>query len=90
MSTLAILGAGAKAVAVAAKASVLRDMGVTGVDVPDIVAVERIGVAANWQASGGWTDGAHRLGTSPEKDVGFPYRSSLVPRRNAEDRKSVV
>ncbi|EUA26797.1 FAD-NAD(P)-binding family protein [Mycobacterium intracellulare] len=81
MSTLAIVGAGAKAVAVAAKASVLRDM---GVEVPDVVAVERIGVAANWQASGGWTDGAHRLGTSPEKDVGFPYRSALVPRRNAE------
>src|ERR1700742_4600869 len=81
MSTLAIVGAGAKAVAVAAKASVLRDM---GVDVPDVVAVERIGVAANWQASGGWTDGQHRLGTSPEKDVGFPYRSSLVARRNAE------
>jgi len=81
MSTLAVLGAGAKAVAVAAKAFVLREM---GVDVPDVVAVERIGVAANWQASGGWTDGAHRLGTSPEKDVGFPYRSALVPRRNAE------
>lgn len=81
MSTLAILGAGAKAVAVAAKASALRDM---GVDAPEVVAVERIGVAANWQASGGWTDGAHRLGTSPEKDVGFPYRSALVPRRNAE------
>src|SRR6202008_2507478 len=42
------------------------------------------GVGANWQASGRWTDGAHRLGTSPEKDVGFPYRSALVPRRNAE------
>src|ERR1700761_2225731 len=81
MSTLAVLGAGAKAVAVAAKAFVLREM---GVDVPDVVAVERIGVAAHWQASGGWTDGAHRLGTSPEKDVGFPYRSALVPRRNAE------
>jgi mycobactin lysine-N-oxygenase len=81
MTTLAILGAGAKAVAVAAKASVLREM---GVETPDVVAVERIGVAANWQASGGWTDGAHRLGTSPEKDVGFPYRSSLVPRRNDE------
>src|ERR1700753_1341658 len=81
MSTLAVLGAGAKAVAVAAKAFVLREM---GVDVPDVVAVERIGVAANWQASGGWTDGAHRLATSPEKDVGFPYRSALVPRRNAE------
>ncbi|WP_086009189.1 NADPH-dependent L-lysine N(6)-monooxygenase MbtG [Mycobacterium xenopi] len=81
MTTLAVLGAGAKAVAVAAKASVLRDM---GVDTPDLVAVERTEVAANWQASGGWTDGAQRLGTSPEKDVGFPYRSSLVPRRNAE------
>ncbi|OBB86901.1 lysine 6-monooxygenase [Mycobacterium colombiense] len=81
MSTLAIVGAGAKAVAVAAKAFALREM---GVEVPDVVAVERIGVAANWQASGGWTDGAHRLGTSPEKDVGFPYRSALVPRRNAE------
>ncbi|OBH12844.1 NADPH-dependent L-lysine N(6)-monooxygenase MbtG [Mycobacterium sp. E1747] len=81
MSTLAILGAGAKAVAVAAKASALREM---GVDAPEVIAVERIGVAANWQASGGWTDGAHRLGTSPEKDVGFPYRSALVPRRNAE------
>lgn len=79
--TLAVIGAGAKAVAVAAKAAVLRDM---GVDVPDVVAVERTGVAANWQAEGGWTDGQHRLGTSPEKDVGFPYRSSLVPRRNAE------
>lgn len=79
--TLVVLGAGAKAVAVAAKASVLREM---GVDTPDVIAVERIGVAANWQASGGWTDGEHRLGTSPEKDVGFPYRSSLAPRRNAE------
>ena len=81
MTTLAVLGAGVKAVAVAAKAHVLSEM---GVDAPNVVAVERIGVGANWQASGGWTDGAQRLGTSPEKDVGFPYRSSLVPRRNAE------
>jgi mycobactin lysine-N-oxygenase len=88
-STLAIVGAGAKAVAVAAKAAELRDM---GVDVPKVVAVERTGVAANWQAEGGWTDGQHRLGTSPEKDVGFPYRSSSpalragaqAPGRNAE------
>ncbi|MGE2690376.1 NADPH-dependent L-lysine N(6)-monooxygenase MbtG [Mycolicibacterium pulveris] len=79
--TLAVVGAGAKAVAVAAKAAVLREMGVA---VPDVVAVERTAVAANWQADGGWTDGQHRLGTGPEKDVGFPYRSSLVPRRNAE------
>lgn len=79
--TLAVVGAGAKAVAVAAKAAELRAM---GIDVPEVVAVEKTGVAANWQADGGWTDGQHRLGTSPEKDVGFPYRSALVPRRNAE------
>jgi mycobactin lysine-N-oxygenase len=79
--TLAIIGAGAKAVAVAAKAAVLRDM---GVDVADVVAVERTGVAANWRAGGGWTDGRQRLGTSPEKDVGFPYRATLVPGRDAE------
>jgi mycobactin lysine-N-oxygenase len=79
--TLAIIGAGAKAVAVAAKAAVLREM---GVEVPDVVAVERDSVAANWRAGGGWTDGRQRLGTSPEKDVGFPYRSTLVPDRNAE------
>ncbi|HEY1440513.1 MAG TPA: lysine 6-monooxygenase, partial [Mycobacterium sp.] len=60
--TLAIIGAGAKAVAVAAKAAVLRDM---GVDVADVVAIERSGVAANWRAGGGWTDGRQRLGTSP-------------------------
>lgn len=87
--TLAVIGAGAKAVAVAAKAAELSGM---GVDVPNVVAVERTGVAANWQAEGGWTDGQHRLGTSPEKDVGFPYRSSSPalragaqsPGRNAE------
>ncbi|AEV74825.1 hypothetical protein MycrhN_4325 [Mycolicibacterium rhodesiae NBB3] len=87
--TLAVVGAGAKAVAVAAKAAELNHM---GVDVPEVVAVERTGVAANWQAEGGWTDGQHRLGTSPEKDVGFPYRSSFpvlragaqAPGRNAE------
>ena len=66
MSTLAVVGAGAKAVAVAAKAAVLREM---GVQAPEVVAVERTEVAANWRASGGWTDGAHRLGTGPEKDV---------------------
>ena len=78
---LAVIGAGPKAIAVAAKAAELRAM---GVPTPEVVVVERAGVAANWQAVGGWTDGNHRLGTGPEKDVGFPYRSALVPRRNAE------
>ena len=80
-ATLAIIGAGPKAVAVAAKAAVLRSM---GVPTPEVISVERTAVGANWLASGGWTDGNHRLGTGPEKDIGFPYRSSLVPRRNSE------
>jgi mycobactin lysine-N-oxygenase len=79
--TLAVIGAGAKAVAVAAKAAELRAM---GIDAPEVIAVERLGVGANWQAEGGWTDGRHRLGTGPEKDIGFPYRSAVAPRRNAE------
>ena len=79
--TLAVIGAGVKAIAVAAKAAELRNMGVRA---PDVVAIERTAVAANWQAAGGWTDGAHRLGTGPEKDIGFPYQSALVSRRNAE------
>lgn len=78
---LAIIGAGAKAVAVAAKATALRELGLPA---PEIVAIERTDVAANWQPVGGWTDGLHRLGTSPEKDVGFPYRSTLARGRNAE------
>ncbi|CAN5838658.1 hypothetical protein BH09ACT7_BH09ACT7_10640 [soil metagenome] len=48
--TLAVIVAGAKAVAVAAKAAELREMGIA---VPDVVAVERTAVAANWNAGGG-------------------------------------
>ncbi|WP_299561099.1 NADPH-dependent L-lysine N(6)-monooxygenase MbtG [uncultured Mycolicibacterium sp.] len=80
-ATLAVIGAGPKAVAVAAKAAELRAM---GIEAPEVVVVERTGIGANWTAEGGWTDGQHRLGTSPEKDVGFPYRSTVAPRRNAE------
>ncbi|WBP92400.1 NADPH-dependent L-lysine N(6)-monooxygenase MbtG [Mycolicibacterium neoaurum] len=79
--TLAVIGAGVKAIAVAAKAAELRAMGVPA---PEVVSIERTAVAANWQAAGGWTDGQHRLGTGPEKDIGFPYQSALVARRNAE------
>src|ERR1700750_862844 len=81
MNTLAVLGAGGKAGGGAAKAYVLGQM---GVDAPEVVAVERIGVGANWQSSGGWTDGGQRLGKSPEREAGSRYGSSLVPRRNAE------
>jgi mycobactin lysine-N-oxygenase len=84
---LAVIGAGAKAVAIAAKAEALREI---GAEAPEIVALERADIAANWQSCGGWTDGLHRLGTSPEKDVGFPYRSVLAPGRNAELNEAMM
>ncbi len=79
--SLIIVGAGPKALAVAAKATVLRALGMPA---PQIVIVESHAVGGNWLPGGGWTDGNHRLGTSPEKDVGFPYKSQLEPGRNRD------
>jgi mycobactin lysine-N-oxygenase len=75
--TLAIVGCGPKAVAIAAKAFVLAELGWR---VPRIVAIDPRGVAANWDGSNGYTDGRILLGTSPFEDVGFPYRSELAPK----------
>jgi mycobactin lysine-N-oxygenase len=70
---LVVVGAGPKAVAIAAKARVLRELQLRA---PEILAIEEDSIAARWRASGGYTNGKHRLGTPPEKDLGFPYRSS--------------
>jgi len=70
---LIIIGAGPKAMAIAAKNSVLREMGFS---VPEIHIIERNQVGANWTGDAGFTNGQLALGTSPEKDVGFPYQST--------------
>jgi mycobactin lysine-N-oxygenase len=69
-ATLAVLGAGPKGLAIAAKRAALAR---SGGEVPDLVLVDREGVAANWSGAAGYTDGRQRLSTPPEKDVGFPY-----------------
>lgn len=69
---LVVIGAGPKAVAIATKATVLRQLGLR---TPEITVIEQDSVAARWRASGGSTNGKFRLGTPPEKDLGFPYRS---------------
>ncbi|WP_157114091.1 SidA/IucD/PvdA family monooxygenase [Nocardia gamkensis] len=79
MGTLVVVGAGPKALAVAAKAHVLRELGLPA---PRVIVVEAHAVGGNWLPSGGWTDGQHRLGTSPEKDIGFPYHSTWARGRN--------
>ncbi|MFI6171702.1 SidA/IucD/PvdA family monooxygenase [Nocardia sp. NPDC051052] len=79
METLLIVGAGPKALAVAAKSHVLRNLGLPA---PRVRVVESHAVGGNWLPSGGWTDGQHRLGTSPEKDIGFPYHSTWARGHN--------
>jgi mycobactin lysine-N-oxygenase len=69
-ATLAVIGAGPKGLAIAAKRAALAR---SGREVPDLVLVDREGVAADWSGAVGYTDGRQRLSTAPEKDVGFPY-----------------
>jgi mycobactin lysine-N-oxygenase len=72
-STVIVIGAGPKALALATKRAVLKKL---GCPVPKLVVVDRRGVAAAWSGESGLTDGSPLLGTPPEKDVGFPYRST--------------
>lgn len=81
MATLLVIGAGAKGVALGAKCSALQSI---GLNPPDLVLLEREGIATNWLGHHGFTDGSPELGTPPEKDVGFPYQSIEWGDRNRE------
>ena len=72
-STLLVLGAGPKGVAIAAKRHMLAKL---GYPVPHLRILDRQGVASHWSGQAGFTDGNQLLGTRPEKDVGFPYLSA--------------
>ena len=73
MPTLAVVGAGPKGIAIAAKA---RALSAAGLDAPRVVLIDRSAVAGNWSGRQGYTSGLLPLGTPPEKDVGFPYAAS--------------
>jgi mycobactin lysine-N-oxygenase len=68
--TLAVVGAGPKGIAIAAKARALAAAGLAG---PRVVIVDRGPVAGNWTGKQGYTNGTLPLSTPPEKDIGFPY-----------------
>ncbi len=74
---LTIMGAGPKAMAIAAKAAALKFF---GYKVPEIWIIEKNEVGANWSGSNGHTDGEQQLGTPPLKDVGFPYMINFSSR----------
>src|SRR5215472_14901678 len=73
MPTLAVVGAGPKGIAIAAKA---RALAAAGLEAPRVVLVDRGAVAGNWSGRQGYTSGLLPLGTPAEKDVGFPYAES--------------
>jgi hypothetical protein len=76
-SSLVVIGAGPKGLAIAAKRAALSR---AGRDVPDLVLIDRAGVAANWSGASGYTDGRQLLSTPPEKDLGIPtHRAGVRP-----------
>ncbi|HEX4731575.1 MAG TPA: PQQ-binding-like beta-propeller repeat protein [Solirubrobacterales bacterium] len=72
-SDLLIVGAGAKAAAIAAKVDALNRLGLAKLSV---TIVEKTEPAASWLGLNGMTSGEEPLAVPPIKDVGFPYRSS--------------
>lgn len=70
---LIIIGAGPKALAIATKNKVLKDLGFR---TPQVVIIEKKEVAAHWTGQGGYTNGNMVLGTGPEKDIGYPYNTT--------------
>jgi mycobactin lysine-N-oxygenase len=71
-SDLLVVGAGAKAAAIAAKVHVLNGLGLGPIALRIIEANEP---AASWSGRNGMTSGEEPLAISPIKDVGFPYQS---------------
>jgi len=69
---LLVLGAGAKAAAIAAKVHAINELGYGPVSV---TIVEGNEPAASWLGLNGMTSGEETLAIPPIKDVGFPYES---------------
>ena len=69
---LLVVGAGAKAAAIATKVHVLNSLGLASVRLTILEATEP---AASWSGRNGMTSGEEPLAITPIKDVGFPYES---------------
>jgi mycobactin lysine-N-oxygenase len=71
-SDLLIVGAGAKATAIAAKVHFINQLGLGPISVTIVEGTEP---AASWLGRNGMTSGEEPLAVTPIKDIGFPYRS---------------
>jgi mycobactin lysine-N-oxygenase len=72
-SDILVVGAGAKAAALAAKVHVVNSLGLGEIS---MTVVEKTEPAASWLGRNGMTSGEEPLAIPPIKDIGFPYRSS--------------
>ncbi len=74
-SDILVVGAGAKAAALAAKVHTINTLGLAEISMTVIEKTER---AASWKGRNGMTSGEEPLAIPPIKDVGFPYQSSRL------------
>lgn len=72
-SDILIVGAGAKAAAIAAKVHTLNSLGLAEIS---MTVIEKTEPAASWLGRNGMTSGEEPLAIPPIKDIGFPYQSS--------------
>jgi mycobactin lysine-N-oxygenase len=72
---LLVVGAGAKATALAAKIHTLNTLGAGPLA---LTIVEGTELAASWLGRNGMTSGEEPLAIPPIKDIGFPYQSSMA------------
>jgi mycobactin lysine-N-oxygenase len=72
-SDILIVGAGAKAAALAAKVHTINTLGLGEIA---MTVIEKTEPAASWLGRNGMTSGEEPLAIPPIKDVGFPYQSS--------------
>jgi mycobactin lysine-N-oxygenase len=68
-----IVGAGAKAAAIAAKVHAINTLGLAEIS---MTVIEKTEPAASWLGRNGMTSGEEPLAIPPIKDIGFPYQSS--------------
>ncbi|HET7590153.1 MAG TPA: SidA/IucD/PvdA family monooxygenase [Solirubrobacterales bacterium] len=72
-SDILVVGAGAKAAALAAKVHTINRLGLAEIS---MTVIEKTEPAASWLGRNGMTSGEEPLAVPPIKDVGFPYQSS--------------
>jgi mycobactin lysine-N-oxygenase len=72
-SDILVVGAGAKAAALAAKIHAINTLGLGEVS---MTVIEKTEPAASWLGRNGMTSGEEPLAIPPIKDIGFPYQSS--------------